>query len=541
MEIGELNARLAAIVEHSNDAIIGKDLDGVIISWNRGAERIYGYTADEMIGRPISVLVPPGQPDEISRILERIRRGEVIEHYETVRTGKDGGQVCVSITVSPIKDYDGKIIGASTIARDITKRRQIEEALRKSEERLSLALEASSDGLWDWNINGETYLSPRYYEMTGYSVGDIRPDLDFFKSIIHPDDLQRVMETMKEHLEGRTEESIVEYRMITKSGECRHILGKGKVIERDQRGNPVRMIGTISDITGRKRAEELVRLAKEEWEQTFDAMPDIVMVIDDRHVIRRANKALAAGLGIDREELIGNRCYNAVCGLEKPLSSCPGSVCIISGKEQVEERFLEKLKGHYLISCTPVSTYDGRGTRFVEVCRDISEQKKLEDMLREAAVTDALTGLFNRRGFLTLAQQQLSVAARNRRKMILLFLDLNDMKEINDRFGHKEGDQALIDTANLLKKTFRQSDIIARMGGDEFAVLLTEPSERDIVNVIFDHIQHNLASHNEEGRRRYRLSFSMGTAYYDPELPCSVDDLLTSADKMMYEEKKRRK
>ncbi len=178
-KIAELNSRLAAIVEYSSDAIIGKDLNGVITSWNKGAERIYGYRAEEMIGRPISVLVPPGQIDEIPQILEKIGCDGIIEHYETMRVGKDGRQVYVSLTVSPIKNVEGEIIGASTLARDITKRKEIEEALRKSEERLSFALDASNDGVWDWNIHGETYLSPKYYEMTGYACGDIRPDLDF--------------------------------------------------------------------------------------------------------------------------------------------------------------------------------------------------------------------------------------------------------------------------------------------------------------------------------------------------------------------------
>ncbi len=343
---------------------------------------------------------------------------------------------------------------------------------------------------------------------------------------------------MEEHLEGRTDQSIVEYRMITKSGECKHILGKGRVIQRDENGKPVRMIGTISDITERKKAEEQVRLAKEEWEQTFDAVPDIVAVIDNQHVIRRANLALAARLGIDRDKLIGRSCFRTICELEKPLSTCPGSTAFITGKEQMEERFIENLKGHYLISCTPISACDGSIACFVEVCRDISERKRMEERLKEAAITDALTGLFNRRGFLTLAEQQLSMAQRNKRNMALIFMDLNKMKEINDTLGHKEGDQALMDTANLLRKTFRESDIMARMGGDEFAVLLTETSKRDIDHIIFEHIQRNIKSHNEQNGRAYQLSISMGIAHYDPERPCSIGDLLTVADTMMYKEKK---
>ena len=126
--VEEALARLAAIVDSSEDAIIGKTLDTTIISWNRGAERIYGYTATEAIGQPIGMLLPPGSEDEVPAIMERIRRGEKVEHYETKRQRKDGTIIDVSVTVSPIKTRDGEVIGASAVARDITERKQAESA-----------------------------------------------------------------------------------------------------------------------------------------------------------------------------------------------------------------------------------------------------------------------------------------------------------------------------------------------------------------------------------------------------------------------------
>jgi two-component system, cell cycle sensor histidine kinase and response regulator CckA len=124
-------ARLAAIVESSDDAIVSKDLNGMITSWNHGAERLFGYTAEEAIAQPVTMLIPPERLDEEPRILERIRRGERIEHYETVRRHKDGSLLNISLSVSPIVDASGQIVGASKIARDITERKQAEEALQK--------------------------------------------------------------------------------------------------------------------------------------------------------------------------------------------------------------------------------------------------------------------------------------------------------------------------------------------------------------------------------------------------------------------------
>jgi hypothetical protein len=132
-EIGEYRGRLASIIDSSEDSIVSKDLNGIILSWNQGAEQLYGYTAEEAVGKPISILVPEGRPDEIPRILERIRRGESVEHYESVRLTKDGRHLDVSIRISPIRDAAGNPVGASAISRDITAQKRAEEHLRQAQ------------------------------------------------------------------------------------------------------------------------------------------------------------------------------------------------------------------------------------------------------------------------------------------------------------------------------------------------------------------------------------------------------------------------
>jgi len=165
------------------------------------------------------------------------------------------------------------------------------------------------------------------------------------------------------------------------------------------------------------------------------------------------------------------------------------------------------------------------------------ERKKLEEQLYTAAITDELTGLYNRRGFFTLGEQQYKLAVRTRGKLSLLYLDLDNLKIINDRYGHKVGDTALMDTAKILKKTFRKSDIIGRIGGDEFAVLLIDHQGGDFEAIVTQNIDKRLAMYNQRGHRKYHLSLSMGMAYFDPEKPCSIGTLLTKADAAMYEAK----
>jgi PAS domain S-box-containing protein len=144
-QFAEARARLSAIVDSADDAIVGKTLEGIITSWNRAAERIFGYTAAEAVGRHISLIIPEERAAEEDQVLAQIRRGEIVDHFETVRRTKDGRKLDISLTVSPIKDAHGRIIGASKIARDITERKRAAEALRKSEERLRSLIEQLSE------------------------------------------------------------------------------------------------------------------------------------------------------------------------------------------------------------------------------------------------------------------------------------------------------------------------------------------------------------------------------------------------------------
>ena len=170
----EIRARLAAIVESSDDAIISKTLDGTITSWNHGAEKIYGYSSEEIVGKPVSVLVPTDRPDEIPEILEKVGRGEAIDNYETVRIAKDGRRLDVSLTISPVKDLSGNLVGASTIARDITERRRTESELRLSEARFRAIIEQSPLSIQVLSPDGQTLQVNRAWEeLWGVTLQDI--------------------------------------------------------------------------------------------------------------------------------------------------------------------------------------------------------------------------------------------------------------------------------------------------------------------------------------------------------------------------------
>ncbi len=306
---------------------------------------------------------------------------------------------------------------------------------------------------------------------------------------------------------------------------------------RDRTGNLSSLRTIISDINERKLMEEQLTFAKEEWEQTFDLIPDLIVVTDDRFRITKANKALAEQAGMKREELIGKLCYQVIHGTDEPPGHCSHAKTLSEGSENIMDIYEDHLKNHYMLSTSPIHGADGRVSGAVEVFRNITRRKEIEKKLLDTAITDELTGLLNRRGFFTLAEQQCMLAGRTHRNMILLYLDVNNLKKINDEHGHSRGDQILVSAARILKETFRKSDIIGRIGGDEFVVLITEPSEPDIEHVIRSHIHDNLEKHREKSGRDAALSFSMGFAKFDPDNVCSVERLLTRADTLMYKDK----
>ncbi len=524
--------RLAAIVESSEDAILGIDLNGIIQSWNKGAENMYGFTESEVVGLHLSLIMPPDRERELPLILERVLRGETLGQFETVRVRKDGRPVSVSMTISPVRNENGAIIGFSSIGRNVTEQRISEEIIRQQaalvDQMRDAVITTDMEGyITSWNRGAMSMFQYAEEEILGKHISILYPEGEVLE--------HDVIEPLK--AKGEHECEVLVKR---KSGETFFVLVLLRLIK-NSTGRAVGMIGSAVDISLRKRTEDKIRRDKEEWEQTFDAIPDIVAVIDNQFRILRANKALAIRLGVDRESLIGTQCHKTLCGMDEPLPNCPGKLAVLSGKETIEERFVERMGGHFLITCTPIKTGPEGVISFVEVCRDISEQKKLERRLQDAATTDELTMLLNRRGFLALAEHQLHQAKRESRIMALLFLDLNNMKLINDKYGHKEGDRALIDTATLLRKTFRESDILARLGGDEFAALLVNPSTREIGRAVSEHIRHNLAEHNMLQDRPYLLSLSIGIAYYDPESGRTLDTLLAEADSLMYREKERYK
>jgi PAS domain S-box-containing protein len=258
------DAWLAAIVESSDDAIITKDLNGTITTWNNGAQRLFGYTADEAIGKSVAILIPVDRQNEEPSILARIRQGQRIDHYETVRQHKDGTLLDISLSVSPLRDGNGKIVGASKIARDITEKKRVQQAVRESEQRFRAVVDNISQMAWTATASGEvTWYNRRWYEYTGTNFDKVKGR--GWAAIHHPDHLQRVVANFDESLRtGRVWEDTFPLR--GKDGLYRWFLSRASPI-RDSLGEIQLWFGTNTDITELQQAREALARSHEELEQ----------------------------------------------------------------------------------------------------------------------------------------------------------------------------------------------------------------------------------------------------------------------------------
>jgi PAS domain S-box-containing protein len=273
------NARLAAIVESADEAIASKTLDGIVTSWNPAAETLFGYTAAEIIGRHISILAAPGHEDEMPAILEHIRRGEKVERYETVRRRKDGRLVDIALTVSPVRDESGRIIGASKIARDITEHKRMHQALRASEERFRNLANAVPDIVWTADPDGSiTFANDRWFQFCGITPEqNVRgwPEL-----VLHPDDHGRCVAQWTRALREGTEYE-VEVRNRRRDGAYRWFLTRASPI-RDAAGRITSWFGSTTDIHDRKQADERQQMLTAELSHRVKNLLTVIGILAER-------------------------------------------------------------------------------------------------------------------------------------------------------------------------------------------------------------------------------------------------------------------
>jgi diguanylate cyclase (GGDEF)-like protein/PAS domain S-box-containing protein len=525
--------RLAAIVRCSDDAIISKNTDGIIETWNGGAERIYGYPAEEVIGKSIAVLGGQDRADEIQQILQTVRSGKEVKQFETVRRRKDGRKIDIALTVSPIKDATGSVVGASTIARDITERKRAERALRKSEIEYRLLFEGCPIPMWVFDQKTLAFLqvneaAVRRYgysreEFLSMSIADIRPEEDVRDLLRATSTPVRGLQEPEFWRHRKKDGSIIEVEIVS------HDL--------DFDGIDAELVAA-HDITERRQAEQALRTAEERYRRIFeDAVLGIFQATPTGRPIS-INRALAQIHGYASPDQLLSEVSNLIDELFVNPSQMADLRRELEQKGVVRDSELEfyrrdRSKGSVRANLRAVRDAVGNLTMIEGTIEDITERKRAEEQVQFLAYYDALTGLPNRTLLQDRMGKALAAARRHNEKVALLFLDLDQFKTINDSLGHSFGDQLLQEVGERLKKWGREQDTVARIGGDEFVLALTGIKDVPDAAVAAERIMDAMTKEFVVQDRRFTISCSVGISIY-PDHGVDSETLIKNADAAMY-------
>jgi PAS domain S-box-containing protein len=381
----ELRERLAAVVDSSLDAVISKTLNGTITAWNRGAGRIFGYSAAEALGKSMQMLMPPDRAREEADILESIGRGENVEHFETVRVRKDGGLIDVSATISPIRDGSGAIVGASGIARDITARKRVEQALREKEHLLSESQRMAHLGSWSVDLTDPArpmFWSEEVYRIFGVLQKTCTPTLETFMAQIVPEDHLPVRRWIAA-CEAGEKPGDIDYRIILPDGGTRYILGRGE-LQCDVRNRRMQVAGSVQDITDRRRVEDALRESEERFEAMVNGIPQLAWMAEADGSIFWYNQRWYeyTGTGLEQMRGWGWQSVHDPAVLPAVMEKWQGAIA--TGQPFEMEFPLRGANGvfhTFLTRTMPVRDSAGGVVRWFGTNTDISDRKHAEDAL----------------------------------------------------------------------------------------------------------------------------------------------------------------
>jgi PAS domain S-box-containing protein len=380
----ESRERLAAVVECSDDAIIGKDLDGTVNAWNRGAEKVFGYSASEMLGQAMLTLMPLDRLHEESDILRRIRSGESVEHFETVRVRKDGRKIDVSVTISPIRNSGGVIVGASKIARDITERKYKEEQLRESEDRFRLFIEHAPAALAMFDREMR-YLQVSRRWRSDYGLGECEL-LGVSHYEIFPEVPERWKEIHRRGLAGEVQRG-EDDRLDRSDGSVQWIRWEVRPWH-DRTGEIAGIVIFAEEVTERKRAEQGLRESEERFQAMANGIPQLAHMAGADGAFSWYNQRWYEYTGTTPEQMEGWGWRSVIDSAMLPKVMQRWQASIATGEPFDMEFPLRGADGTFrtfLNRVMPLKDSEGRVVRWFGTNTDISEHKKAQELLAKQA------------------------------------------------------------------------------------------------------------------------------------------------------------
>ncbi len=528
MALHESESRYKALFEYANDAIFLMK-DGIIVDCNAKALCMFRCTRDEIIGQPPARFSPVFQPDgnaSIGKARKKIRAALLGEpqFFEWKHLRYDGRLFDAEVSLNRVEINNKKFIHA--IVRDVTERKHMESLLYKERETFFSVLQKAPYGVVVADKDGKyTYINPEFTIITGYTLEDIPTGRDFFyKGFPEKKLREEIKKIWKSDIPVKGAERVL--NVVCKDGRIKEINFRPTLLDD---GGVVIM---LSDITERRQAEEL-------FKTLADNSPVGIYIVQNGK-IKFVNPCFERITGYTESELLDKDSMVLVLPEDRGFARKHALEMLKSERIPAYEiRVLAKTgEMRWILQSITSIQYKGKPAILGSFV-NITEKKQMEEKLHAMSIIDELTQLYNRRGFFTLAAQQMKISSRNKKEMLFFFIDLDGLKWINDTFGHQEGDLVLVGAAGILRETFRDADVIGRIGGDEFAVLALGTSGMTGASLA-KRLQEHIDLYNNETDRLHKLSMSVGISIYDPENPSTIDELMSVADTLMYEDKKKK-
>lgn len=539
------DALLQNVLESGSVATVLNDLKGRVTYANRAFCEMLGYEPEEVVGLVVGDLVHPDFLDVASQQFKSLADGRV-SGYRAERQflRKDGEPIWILVSASLLRnERTGRPLYLIAQLTDIDRQKKAEAAVAESESRMNYALEAARQGVWDHRVGTDAVHYSRMWRlMRGFAPDEeVDSAQESWLARLHPEDRERVRAHIVKQDSGVDGFDTMEYRERHRDGHYVWILSRGRPVEWDENGNPIRTVGTDTDITRLKATESQLAEEKERLRVTLASIGDGVISTDADGRVSFMNPVAEKMTGWESREAVGQRVedvFDVVDEVTGTLALNPVTECLARQEPfRLKEDVVLVSRGgerrNVRDSAAPVRTPDGRIIGAVLVFQDVTQARVLQRQLEHSATHDSLTGLPNRPAFERALDASIQQARKELREHALCFVDLDRFKTVNDSAGHAAGDALLKHVANVIRKSCRSQDFTARIGGDEFAIMLGDCSiaaAKRIAEQIIDAIAAirfpwNGAIHN--------IGASIGVAAISNRSP-DLDQLLNQADAACY-------